>query len=339
MISYHEALSRCLEAIAQGRDLDEVIAGLPERHREALRRDARLTEAMRRHAGVLPPPSPNAEANAMSRLNAELVSQRQGRKATPASGRFLGLPRFALAGLALAALLIGGSFVIAPNRGNDGTVEAAEFEGVVVANSDGSLTVQTLDTLEEVLVPLDAAVLDDDGNPLELGAIESGEVVFVRGNRDGGEVRASNVRRRLDGLPGWCDENAERCRQIAQNLRDAQERCQRDPEACRLLNDRASDLIGRVTDIADLEDLKQRCRTDGGDECRDITSFCREHTESCLRDMPGGPISDRLEEARERMQQLEGLCAERDTGACRQIAAICEQHPVLCGDAPVRRAR
>jgi hypothetical protein len=340
MMRYHEALSRCLEAIAEGRNLDEVIAGLPQRHHEALCQDATLTEAMRRHSGVLPPPSRDAEANAMSRLNAELSSQRATRETSRASGGFLGLPRFALAGLALAVLLIGASFLVAPNRGNDGTVEAAEFEGVVVANSDGSLTVQTLDTLEEVMVPLDAAVLDADGNPLELGAIEAGEVIFVRGNRDGkGPVRAEDIRRRLDGLQGWCDENAERCRQIAQNLKDAQERCQNNPEACRLLHDRATDVIARVTDVANLEDLKQRCRVGGGEDCLDITSFCRDHPDSCVRDVPDGPVTDRLDDARERIQQLENLCANRDTRACRQIAPLCDQHPALCSDAPVRPSR
>jgi hypothetical protein len=296
MMQYHEALSRCLEAIAQGRDLESTIAEMPAGHRERLRQDATLSEALRHRSTVLPPPTPGAEANALSRLHAELSTQRAARE-SPAPRGFFGLPRFALAGLALAALLIGAGLIIAPNQGDNGTVEAAEFEGVVVANSDGSLTVQTLDSLEEVTVPLGAAVLDQDGNELQLGAIEAGEVVFVRGNRDGPLVRAQDIRRRLDGLPGWCDENGERCRQIAQNLRDAQARCESRPEACHFPHDRVSDLIARVTDVADLED------------------------------------------ARRRLHELEGLCNDRDTRACREIGSICEKHPFLCGDAPVRPFR
>ena len=338
MMRYHEALSRCLEAIAEGRDLDTVIAALPARHRDRLRRDATLAEAVRRHAATVPAPSAAAEANALSRLNAELSSVRASRETSTSRSGFFGVPRFALPGLFLAALLVGVSFLL--SYSDEGVrVEAAEFEGVVVANGDGSLTVQTLDTLEEVMVPLEAQVLDENGTPLELGAIEAGEVVIVHGDRErGGPVRAFDVRRRLDGLPGWCDENAERCRRIAQNLKDAQARCESDTQVCRLLHDRAADLITRVTDVADLEDLRQRCLNAGGEECRDITSFCREHPDACTRDFPPGPVVDRLEDARDRLQQLDGACGERDTRACRNIAQLCAEHPVLCTDAPLRDA-
>lgn len=261
MIRYQEALNRCLEAIAAGDDLESILAGLPARHRERLRRDATLSAALRRHAATQPVPTAAAEINALSRLNAELNSVRAARAAAASRGGFFGVPRFALAGLLLAALLLGASFLIDPSRGGDGTVEAAEFEGVVIASGDGSLTVQTLDTLEEIMVPLSAQVLDENGIKLELAALAAGEVVSVRGSREqGGPVHALDVRRLLNGLPGWCNENPERCRQIAQNLTEAQERCQRDPEVCRLLHDRVTDLVTRVTDVADLEDLKRRCR-------------------------------------------------------------------------------
>jgi hypothetical protein len=335
MMGYHEALNRCLEAVAEGRDLEAVIASLPARHHDRLRADATLADALRSNASSVPPPSGTAEMNALSRLNAELRSARAEREvAASRRGGLFGLPRFALAGVALAALLLGAAFIIAPNRDGGSTVEAAEFEGVVVANDDGSLTVQTLDTLEEVMVPLDAQVVDENGTVLGVGAIQAGEVVFVSGNRErGGPVLAHAVRRRLDGLPGWCDENADRCRQIAQNLEDAQERCRHDPEVCRLLHDRAADVIGRVADVIDLEDLKQRCQDAGGDQCRDITAFCRDHPDACMPASPGPPI-DRIDDARNRMQELDGMCSDRDTGACRRIAEICDQHPVLCAETP-----
>jgi len=334
MMRYHEALSRCLEAVGEGRDLEAVIAGLPARHHQRLREDVTLADAVRRHAASVPTPSAGAEVNALSRLTAELNSVRAEREAAASRRGLFGVPRFALAGLLLAALLVGASFFVIPNRAGDGTVEAAEFEGVVVANDQGSLTVQTLSTLEEVRVPLGAQVLDADGAVLELGAIEAGEVIFVRGNREsGGPVRAADIRLRLNGLPGWCDENAERCRRIAENLSDARERCEAQPEVCQLLHDRVSDLIGRVNDVADLEDLKQRCRLAGGEDCRDITSFCRAHPDVCARDFPPGPLSDRIDAARERLRQLDEQCSDRDTRACRQIAQLCADRPELCTDA------
>ena len=339
MMRYHEALSRCLEAVAQGRDLETVITSLPARHQRRLRQEATLVDAVRRYAASLPGPAAAVELEALSRLNAELSALRASRETASTRRGFYGVPRFALAGLLLAAFLVGAAFLIAPNRGGNSSVEAAEFEGVVVANGEGSLTVQTLDTLEEVMVPLEAQVLDENGAALQLVAIQEGEVVSVRGNREGpGPIRALDVRRRVDGLPGWCEENAERCRQIAQNLRDAQARCQNNPPACRLIHDRVTDLIRRVTDVADLEDLRQRCRLSGGDGCRDITSFCREHADACLRDIPPGPVVDRLEDARERLRQLDGLCNDRDTRACRGIAQICADYPALCSDAPTREA-
>ena len=338
MMRYHEALSRCLEALAEGRDLEAVLAELPERHRQVLREDATLAAAVSRHASTIPAPGANAEVDALSKLNAELNTVRVERRTSSPRGGFAPLPRFALAGLLLAALLIGASFLIGPNRGDDGTVEAAEFEGVVVANAGGSLTVQTLDTLEQVMVPVDASVLNEDGTLLELGAIAEGEVILVRGDRAGnGPVMAFDVRRLVNGLPGWCDENGERCRRIAEGLRDAEARCETNTEVCQRLRDHVGDVISRVTDVADLEDLKQRCRA-GGEGCRDITSFCRDHADACLRDIPRGPVIDRLDDARTRLQQLDGLCDDRDTRACRQIAQLCSDHPALCSDAPVRPA-
>ena len=334
MIRYHEALSRCLDAIAQGNDLETVIASLPARHRERLRDDASLAEAVRRHAATVPVPSRAAEVNALSRLNAELNSVRAGREAAPRAGSIFGLPRFALAGVALAAVLLGLSLIVVPGRGGDGTVEAAEFEGVVVANGDGSLTVQTLSTLEEVIVPLEALILDENGTALNVEAIEAGEVIVVRGDREkDGPVRALNVRRLINGLPGWCDETPERCRQIAENLKEAQARCERDPQFCRLIHDRVTDLITRVNDVANLEDLKQRCLS-GGEDCKDITSFCREHADACIRDIPP-PAFDRVDDARKRLQQLEEQCRNRDTQACRSIAQICQEHAALCSDVPL----
>ncbi len=339
MIRYHEALSRCLEAVAEGRDLEDVIAGLPARHRDRLRRDAALGDALRRHAATVPAPGAAAEVNALSRLNAELSSVRASREASASRGGFFGVPRFALAGLLLAALFVAASFIL--TNSDNSTVEAADFEGVVVANDDGSLTVQTLDTLEEVRVPLGAQILDENGTAVDLGAIEAGQVVSIHGNRErGGPVRALDVRRLLNGLPGWCDQNAERCRQIAQNLKDAQQRCERDPEVCRLLHDRAADLITRITDVANLEELRQRCTAAGGAGCSEITSFCRDHPDTCVRDFPPGPVINRLEDARQRLSQLDELCGQRDTQACRQIAQLCAQHSTLCTDTapPLRSA-
>jgi hypothetical protein len=335
MISYHEALSRCLEAVRLGRDLESVITTLPQRHAQSLREDATLAQAVRRHAATLPAPSADAQRQASARLFSELAAARVERQ--PAStGNFwsgFGFPRFAIAGLLLAAVLVGASFFVYGN--NAGDVEAATLEGVVVASGADSLTIQTLDTLEQVTVPLDARVSDETGAKINAAAIEVGQVVLIHGNRKpGGPVKARQIERLLNGLSGWCSDNAPRCRQLAQGLETAQERCQSEPQACRVVQERFAQLIAQVTNVASLEELKQRCGESGEASCQDFIAFCRLHTDLCITPDPPAPVIDRIDEARDRLVALNRLCAQRDTKACRQIAQICDSHPVLCPDAP-----
>jgi hypothetical protein len=340
MISYQEALSRCIEAVHNGRNLDEVIASLPGRYTQRLRQDAALTAAVRRYAASVSPPAETARRLASARMQAELSAVRAA-SPTPSGGFWagFGLPRFAIAGVALAAVLVGVSFLLATSKGGDGTVEAATLEGVVLASGDGSLTVQTLDTLEEVTIPLDALLSDESGAQLDLASIEVGQVVVVHGNRPvGGPVSAIKVQRVLNGLPGWCTDAPARCRQIAQNLQQAQQRCRANPQTCPALQQRIDALISEVTDVAALEELKQRCRETGEDSCQDFTALCRIHPEICIAPDPPAPIIDRIEEARDRLQSMQRLCAQRDTKACRQVAQICAAHPALCPDAPRRPA-
>ncbi len=232
-------------------------------------------------------------------------------------------------------MLVGASFLLSTSNGGDGTVEAATLEGVVIASGEGSLTVQTLDTLEEVTIPVGAQLSDETGAQLDLASIEVGQVVVVKGNRPpGGPVSAINVKRLLNGLPGWCTDAPARCRQIAQNLQEAQERCRANPQGCRILKERIDVLIAQVGDIAALEELKQRCREAGEASCQDFIALCRLQPDLCIAPDPPEPVFDRLDDARARLQALQRLCSQRDTKACRQIAQICASHPTLCPDAP-----
>jgi hypothetical protein len=265
-------------------------------------------------------------------MRAELAAARDDRSTRPTGRRLaFGVPRFALAGLALAAVLVALSFVVIAPSSEDRSVEAATIEGVVVGSDEGSLTVQTLDSLEEVTVPGDAQLSDETGARLDLASIGVGQVVVVRGSRPpGGVVSAANVQRVLNGLPGWCTDDPARCRQIGRNLEQARDRCRANPGTCRLLQERIDGLIAEITDIAALEELKQRCREDGEPRCREFIAFCRQHPAVCIAPDPPGPVLDRIDEARDRLQALQRLCAERDTRACRQIAQICGSHPALC---------
>lgn len=336
-ISYEEALNRCLEAVRQGRDLADVIAALPERYTERLRQDATLAAQVGRYAATVPAPGVDARRLASTRMLSELNAARLARNAPAPSGGWagFGLPRFTIAGFVLAAVLVGVSFLLTTSNGGDGIVEAATVEGVVVANGAGSLTVQTLSSLEEVTIPGDAELSDETGASLDLASIEVGQVVLIRGQRPpGGHVLAANVQRLLNGLPGWCTDAPARCRQIGVNLQQAQERCRANPQTCPMLQERVEPLIRQVGDIAALEELKQRCRESGEGNCQEFTALCRRHPDLCIAPNPPEPVIDRVDEARDRLQALQRLCDQRDTKACRQIAQICASHPVLCPEPP-----
>jgi hypothetical protein len=118
------------------------------------------------------------------------------------------------------------------------------------------------------------------------------------------------------------------------NLQQAQERCRANPQTCPLLQERVEPLIRQAGDIAALEELKQRCREAGAGNCQEFIALCRLHPDLCFAPDPPGPVIDRLDEARDRLQALQRLCDKRDTKACRQIAQICASHPVLCPEPP-----
>jgi hypothetical protein len=336
MISYHEALSRCLDAVRHGGDLEGVIASLPARYAERLRNDAALIRAVRDLAATVPPPSADAERAAAARLRNELAGARSAARQPASGGGWFGglrLPRYTLAAVTIAVLLIAGSFLLPASEVGD--VEAAVFEGVVVASGGDNLTVQTLSALEEVSIPGNAEISDESGATLDPASLEVGQVVLVRGNREAGVVRAANVERRLNGLPGWCTDDAPRCRQLAENLESARERCRAEPAACRFIGERVNELIEQAGEIVRLEELKQRCAEAGRELCQDFADFCREHANVCIQPGPPAPIN-RLDEALERLRDLVDRCDNRDTAACRQISPICAEHPALCpaGEVP-----
>jgi hypothetical protein len=335
MIMYGEALARCLEAVRQGRDVDAAIAAQPARHRRRLREDAELAAAVSRFASGVAGPGPAEEARARNRMLAELASARTPAGARPAgSGMRFGWMRYAFAAVAFAALTAGAVLLVGP-LGGDETAEAATIEGVVVASGDGRLTVQTLDGLEEVTVPLNAALLDGGGAPLELTAIEAGQVVQIRGTRGaGGRVAALEVRRPAGGLAGWCADNPARCRRLADVLQEARERCAANPAACRAFAARLDGLIEDAGQVAELEDQKQRCREAGAPACRDFVSLCRLRPSACGPAGVPAPAAERLEQARERLAALLERCEARDVVACRAAAQICVAHAALC-PAPV----
>ena len=122
----------------------------------------------------------------------QLTAERQA--ASKPRWSFLGarLPRYVMAAVVVAVAVLGAGLLL---RAAGQSAEAATIEGVVVDNSGGTLTVQTLDALEQVEVPAGTSVSDVAGAQIGLGGIEVGQVVVVDVQRRGKDVVAQRIQR------------------------------------------------------------------------------------------------------------------------------------------------
>jgi hypothetical protein len=120
--------------------------------------------------------------------------------------------------------------------GRGGTAEASVLEGVIVDRQDGSITLQTADRLERVVIPADAVLKDVSGASIGLDRLAVGEVVSIKVRRVAGEVRARSIERLEDSLEDWCAGN-DRCERVTDRLEQMQDSC-RDGSAidCRRLS-------------------------------------------------------------------------------------------------------
>jgi hypothetical protein len=221
------------------------------------------------------------------------------------------------------------------DRGNGPTVEAATIEGVVLENQGGSLTVQTLDALEEITVPSDAAVSDASGAVIGLDGIEPGEVVRIQAQRRGQAVVAQQVARLVANIEAWCNDDSQRCDVLTDRLRELEQNCQDRPVACRIALQEINQLRLRAAQTARMESLKTRCRGGGPFACDELASFCREHPDLCTYVAPFIPTPNT--ELRERVRQLLQSCQQGEATACRQLTQVCQDNPDACPNVPSRR--
>jgi hypothetical protein len=328
-LRYEDALDAAIAAVRHGEPIDAVIARSPE-HGEALRNDLRLTAAVRTYASTISPAA-EARADANQRLMVALQSERtaEAKSVDTRPWWSAGLPRFAIAA---ALVVIAFAAFAALDRGNGPTVEAATIEGVVLGSGDGSLTVQTLDALEEVAVPADAAISDASGATIALAGIEPGEVVLIQAQRRGDRVVAQQVDRLVANIEAWCNDASERCEVLTDRLRNLERSCEDRPGACRVTLREVNQLRERASDTARLEALKTRCRTGEQAACEELAGFCREHPGLCAYIAPNIPAP--TTEMRERIQQLVQSCQKAEVSACRQLAQLCQDHPGACPNAP-----
>jgi hypothetical protein len=309
-MSYQDALEDCLARIRSGYDLESVLARYP-REAAQLREDLDLSLALGQARPSLPV-RPGAEEKAWTGLQAGLRELRSAGKASPSlPRRLLGLllapfavlgggsslfARGVFAAAAIAAVAVialgastatGGPDLAQPVRSLVGssTAEAASFDGVVVDNANGVLTVQTPAGIEAVTVPASATIADVGGARVMLPDLAAGQVVTIKGKRLGnGTVAALSIdRQTLAALKDWCAAHSDQCQQLKDRLESLTGQCRlQNRPACQALESRLGDLRDRLSVIrAQIEDLTNRCRLGAAVACRELKRFCQQHKDLC----------------------------------------------------------
>jgi hypothetical protein len=334
MSGYTEALSSCIDALRKSATLEEALTRVPSRYHHRLRQELQTVQSLQRVAAGVAEPAKEGATSASMRFRRELAELRAAREARALSGRIWSPARVgAVAALVIAVLAFGLFFGF---KADGPTVEAATVEGVVVESKSGAITLQTLDTLEQVTVPRGALISDVGGAAIDLGSIEPGQVVLVRGNRVAqGTVAARTVDRGAAGLQTWCVNQSDRCQQLELRLQETKQRCE-GAARCLVAKERLAPLLERLGELAVLEDLGQKCREFPAD-CRDLVRFCRAHDGICGGSALPAPAGERPEEARERLRSLDERCRQGEVERCRQLGQACGSHPALCPeDLPAR---
>jgi hypothetical protein len=334
-ISYADALELALQAMRRGEDPESVVARWPE-HADALRDDLRLRDSLQRYGATLPQAADAARTAASTRLMAQLQAGRTARiqaqsRPLPWYRRF-GLPRLAAATAVVALALIAVGF-FSLRGGGTNTAEAATLEGVVLDNTDGNLTIQTLDTLEQVTVPADAQVSTADGSRISLDGIQVGQVVQVNGLRRKGVVQAARIQRLADDVSKWCNDDSVPCQTLADKLNQAEQQCRDHPAICGAQIQRVTELRDRVAALAVLNNLKTRCQNREANACQAVVTFCEQHLDLCGGVVPQLPSQDgQGGSLRDRLNELQQQCDQRDTAACRRLQQFCDNNPGVCGN-------
>jgi hypothetical protein len=332
MSRYTDALAICIEALRRGATLEEALTRVPSRYHSQLRVELETVQSLQRVAAGVAEPANEGAKSASMRFRTELAELRAASEAKASAGHIWTPARAgAVAAVAIAVLAFGLFFGL---RAEDQTVEAATVEGVVVESTSGAMTLQTLDSLEQVTVPR-SALISDGGGPIDLASIEPGQVVLVKGNRIAqGTVAARTVDRIAAGLPAWCANQSDRCQQLEHRLQETKQHCEGAPR-CLVAKERLASLLERLGELAALEDLGQKCRELPAD-CRDLVRFCRAHDGICGGSGLAGP-SEQPEEARERLRSLAERCRQGEVERCRQLGQACGNLPALCPeDVPAR---
>jgi hypothetical protein len=327
-MTYEQALEAFLADLEGGLAVEPALARYPA-HAATLRQDAAFSRQIGELAGAINLPRGAAE-RARGRLTADLRDarsrgSRHSRPGLPAPGA-----RGLVYGGALSALVVAGVAVLLLSGalsgliGGASTAEAA-FDGVVLDNQGGTLTVQTSEGVETVTV----AVTPPAGNATAAG-LQTGAFVSVHGKRlKDGTVSLSRISAvSMEALNDWCDSHSDQCLQLKNRLENEVRACPRSPQACAALTTRLQDLQQKLSVHAgQLLDLEGRCQQGISSACRQLKSFCASHGGLCGHLRPSGSAAAGT--LATRLQNLRNACAA-DASQCPQLQSFCGQRPEAC---------
>jgi hypothetical protein len=305
-ISYEEALNDCLEVIHTGGAIGQAVARYPE-HIEALRDDLRIAYALRRAALSVAPPE-GAETRASLRLaNALREARAEAQPARRAGAAPFGwlsgaLRPVAVVGLAVVALIVFGlsatGSLSSPFSGAT-SAEAATVEGVVVENSNDTLTLETPQGLTRVDLRQKPTIQDDALKLLTVADLEAGQVVRIEAKKTAQGLVAKKVDRKpINILKNWCAENGDACHEVAPRLEAVSLQCRPGDQQCQRIQQSVQDLQAGLKQLSQrILDLKNRCNDRDGAACRQLMMLCKDHQLVCadLKIRPAnGPSSNNV---------------------------------------------
>ncbi|HEY7270792.1 MAG TPA: hypothetical protein VH951_13285 [Dehalococcoidia bacterium] len=319
-MKYELALEQMLAEARAGRDPGAVIARHPQ-YADALRADLALARSL---SAAQPPLRPAAPQSMQLPMLSELARARASRSAPSHShGRtwVFGGAFGAVAAALVAAVVISGA--LGGLYGSPSTAEAA-FDGVVLDNSGGTLTIQTPTGVETVAAPV--AATSGPARPAA-ASVQAGSFVSVQGKRLKNGTIASNAITEA-ALSDWCDTHSDQCLQLKTNLERQVQACQRNPAVCAAvaarLNDLEQKLEGHTRQILDLD---SRCQQGAAAACSELKTFCASHANLCSR--LNGKASGIASAMVMRLQRLKDACAS-DASRCADLKTYCTQRPEVC---------
>ena len=321
-INYNDALEDCLDVMHTGGDLQGAVARYPQ-HEAELRDDVRIAYALRRAAFRVVPPE-GAEMRASLRLTNALREARAEAQPAPRHAGSFGwltaaLRPLAVVGVAAVALLLvfglGNSGSISSPFGGATSAEASTVEGVVVENTNGTLTLETAQGLTKVDLNQKPTIQDAEAKLLTISDIEAGQVVRVQAKKtpQGALVAKQVDRKPLAALQDWCTDNGDACHEVAPRLEGLTNQCKAGEQQCQRIQQSVTDVQKGLKELTQrIIALKNSC-VDSHDQaaCRQLMQACKDHPIVCaelkVRPAQGGPNQNNSGPGNGNQQRQQGV--------------------------------